>query len=394
MKIAFVVSKFPFLRETFIFREIEELERRRIPVVVYSLKNLNKTERIQPEVIKFMKYARHSPFFISCAVWRCNLSILVRHPLKYLCWLLWLIFKLWLVPSRLLKTLISFPKIIYYAEKMAEIGITRIHAHWANIPATAAMIIADFINIPFSLTCRAFDIYEQENRPLLCDKIRRATHTITISEYNRDLIFQLTGQKENVEVIYNGIRLSDFPFTPYTNRKDFIVAIGAIEPRKGFDILVRSFNYIKDTIGKELPLFIIGDGPDRDSLEQLILLLNLEKVKILGWLPHNKVSAWLSDARFLVVSSRIEGLPKAVAEAYATGCPVVSFDLTGIHEIVIPGRTGWLVPPDNISALGEGIVEAWNKKDVCAQYGLAGRKLVEEKFDIEKNCSRFIDLIL
>lgn len=393
IRIAYIVSKFPFLRETFMLREIEELKKRGIFAKVCSLKNLTNEELKLDEVKKFLPDSLHAPYFLSYSLILSNLKTFLRNPIKYLYWLLWLGLKLNKVPSRLVKTIATFPKIVHFAKIMADDRISHIHAHWANIPTTAALIIADLNNITFSFTGRAFDLYETVNQPLLKEKTLRATHMVTICEFNKKLLFNLTGLNSNIEIIYNSIKLSNYRFKVYEDRKDFVVAAGTLEKRKGFDNLIKCFAHIKQIMGRELPLYILGDGPERKNIEDEISAAGLKEIKILGWQSHGEVMEWLSESRLLVVPSRIEGLPKVIIEAYATGCPVVSFAINGIPEVVMPDLTGWLVPQNDIKKLGETICEAWESKETCAQYALAGRKLVEEKFDVDKSLDKFFGLI-
>ena len=79
-----------------------------------------------------------------------------------------------------------------------------------------------------------------------------------------------------------------------------------------------------------------------------------------------------------------EGLPKAVAQGFAGGKPVVAFDIDGAREIVIDGKTGFLVPPKDISVLSEKLLFLLQNEEIAIKMGREGRKIVEEKFPVEK----------
>jgi glycosyltransferase involved in cell wall biosynthesis len=77
-----------------------------------------------------------------------------------------------------------------------------------------------------------------------------------------------------------------------------------------------------------------------------------------------------------------EGLPKALLEAATAARAIVATDAPGCREIVRPGENGWLVPPRDVPALAAALREAIARPDVCARYGVAGRRMVEAQFSL------------
>lgn len=65
--------------------------------------------------------------------------------------------------------------------------------------------------------------------------------------------------------------------------------------------------------------------------------------------------------------------------------PIVATDIDGISEVLIDGKTGLLVPPENPSRLAEAVIDLLSNKDKAGQMGLAARKRVEQEFSVEKN---------
>ena len=78
-----------------------------------------------------------------------------------------------------------------------------------------------------------------------------------------------------------------------------------------------------------------------------------------------------------------EGLPKALLEAAASARAIVATDVAGCREIVRQGENGWRVPPRDVPALAEALREAIARPDLCAHYGAAGRRIVEQEFSLD-----------
>jgi glycosyltransferase involved in cell wall biosynthesis len=116
-------------------------------------------------------------------------------------------------------------------------------------------------------------------------------------------------------------------------------------------------------------LVVAGEGSDRRRLER-------EDVTLLGWQGLTDVARWYAAADVVGLSSRTEGQPIAVLEAFSCGRGVVATEVGGVPEVVRPGKTGWLVPPGDRQALAAALAEALADPDRADRYGAAGRELV------------------
>ena len=101
-------------------------------------------------------------------------------------------------------------------------------------------------------------------------------------------------------------------------------------------------------------LIIVGDGPHRGKLQELVHCLEVTDSVYMAGHIHNPYPV-IKKASALVLSSRFEGLPSVIVEALTLGKPVVATTCGGPVEILYDGREGILVPPEDIGALADGI---------------------------------------
>jgi GalNAc-alpha-(1->4)-GalNAc-alpha-(1->3)-diNAcBac-PP-undecaprenol alpha-1,4-N-acetyl-D-galactosaminyltransferase len=133
-----------------------------------------------------------------------------------------------------------------------------------------------------------------------------------------------------------------------------LIAVGRLDPRKGFDLLLRAFDRIHDRY-PDWQLTILGEGEIRSELEDLRSQLQLtDRVHIPGAVQN--VPDYLHQAALFVMPSRVEGFPMALCEAMACGLPVLAADcLSGPRDIIEDGINGVLVATEDIDALAAGL---------------------------------------
>ena len=191
-----------------------------------------------------------------------------------------------------------------------------------------------------------------------------ANGIIVVSHGVRDDMAQLTKiPKDRITVIYNPsvVRAEvlkkaqaplDHPwFTP--DQPPVLVAVGRLQMQKDFPTLLHAFAQVRRR--RPARLLILGEGKEREPLEELIRKLNLENdVSMPGFVANPY--AYMARASLFVLSSRWEGLPTVLIEALCCGTPVVSTDCpSGPREILKDGKYGQLVPVGDIDTLARAI---------------------------------------
>lgn len=389
MRLAYVVSLFPKLSETFILREILELSSRGHEITILSLKR--DLEPIIHEDARALIPATVYPRF-GAALFGALVFYLVHEPVTLLR-IVWTVTRAHLrSPSMLARALAVIPVTLPMAKLLRDRNVEHVHAHWATWPALSAWIISRLNGIPYSVTGHAHDLFLPN--PMLTRKVEDALFFATISEFNRALLLRICGPRarERVRLIRCGLPLARFPFDARAGRPSgdpgLVVSVGRLVDYKGFDVLIRACALLRDA-GRPVRCRIAGEGPERPRLEELIVALDLGAlVELAGGCPQEQVIAMLGRADLFVMASvpgadgQQDGIPIVLMEAMALGVPVVSTRLSGIPELVVDGQTGLLVAPGDAAQLAAAIRRLLDDSRLAASLAAGARLLVEKQYDL------------
>ena len=368
LRVAYLMSRFPKLSETFVLYEMLELERIGVRVEVFPLVR-EREATIQPGAEAFVRRA-HDVRLASRTVLAAQWHWLRRRPRRYLATWGRAILGNARSPKFLVRSLAVVPLAAVFARRIDALDLDHVHAHWATHPALAAWVIGRLTGRTYSFTAHAHDIYVE--RPMLAEKLRGAAFAVTISDYNLRLLTGWYGRlAERVEVIHCGVDASVFRPRPATSpaeaakpgqaanpgaspadRRPFeILAIATLQPQKGHAVLVAAARRLVER-GIPFRVRVVGEGEERPALEAAIAAAGLtQHVELLGRQPRDRVAALLGEADVVVQpsivlpSGKTEGIPVALMEALASGVPVVATAVSGVPELVEDGVTGRLVRP-------------------------------------------------
>lgn len=178
--------------------------------------------------------------------------------------------------------------------------------------------------------------------------------------------------------------------TAWTPRYEgsYALYVSRLSPEKGADILVRAAAKNKD-----IPVRIVGAGPQEVSLKKLAAELGATNVEFRGFKTGGDLLAEYADARFVVVPSVCyEGFPLTTLEAAAAGKPSIASQIGGLGEGVKDGETGVFVSAGNVDELAEAMSELWADPAICAEMGKAGRAWIEKDFTPQGHYDRMMEV--
>jgi len=203
------------------------------------------------------------------------------------------------------------------------------------------------------------NIAERLKFVLMCCCYWRSDAIIAVSAgVAKDLRDRLYGPiRQKIVVIHNPCHLTDEPIPSQVRHRtsQTILAVGRLVAQKGFDILIRAFDIVRQNM-PGVRLVIVGEGPERATLEALVEQLALHDDVSLPGFTKNIASEY-RRADLFVCSSRTEGFGNVIVEALSFGLPVVSTACPhGPAEILDGGRYGILAPVDDPHALAQSIL--------------------------------------
>lgn len=150
--------------------------------------------------------------------------------------------------------------------------------------------------------------------------------------------------------------------------RDILVNTGRLNIQKDPFLLLNAFVYLKKELQSNALLFLIGDGDLQNNLEQKIKEMNIaENVKLLGRLEREKVALWLNASDVYVYTSFGNGFPISLVEAAMCGLPIVSTDVTGVHDLIINDRTGYLAQGRDYKDIAVKIKRALENKNKLSE---------------------------
>jgi glycosyltransferase involved in cell wall biosynthesis len=401
MRLGYLYSRYPVLSQTFCDAEMLELERREHEIILGSLyppktalrheylKKLRAPIRYAPSSRELDALARKAK-----RAGRWPSALVVQHEKKY---------------GAEYKAALRARNALFFVELFEDARVPHFHVHFANRAAHTAMFVKAASGIPFSMTAHGQDfLSDLGNDELLRELCASAEFVGAETDFSRDLLAaRCPESRSKIFRVYNGIDLSRFPWRDVLLHvpgraearpsKIRFLSVGRLVAFKGFDILIDACAELQKQ-GINFDCEIIGDGALREELEERASRQDLrERIHFAGEQSQNYVRAALRDCDVFVLASAPDErgasdiFPTVIAEAMATGKPVVSTTVAGIPELVANGETGLLVPPRDARALANAMEQFAGNENLRGDFGRAGRLRIEQKFTIEKTIEPLLE---
>lgn len=394
LRVLYIVSLFPCWSETFIAREITHLLASGVDVRILSLKPPGE-KMVQSDAQRLLPLVRHPEPFVR-SIWT-RIRALVHHPIAFggaACHIAW---RLRSQPAVLGKSLIALGRGMAQLDWVTSFSPHVIHAHWATYPSTVAWALARASGIPFGFTAHAHDIFVDDQ--LLREKLADAAVPVTISRYNVDWLATRIDERarSRLRLVHCGVDLAASPFARSGRSDRHILAVGRLDPIKGFDVLVDALGLLRRR-DVACSCSIVGEGPQRLELQAAIDCQDLQdSVTLVGVMPQEQVQAALRAASIFVMPSVVtpegnrDGIPVALMEAMAAGTPVVSTRVSGIPELIADGDDGVLVDQRDAPALADALARLLGDAALRDRLAIAGRRKVESEFDAAVEAAKLLE---
>ncbi|GJQ57454.1 MAG: colanic acid biosynthesis glycosyltransferase WcaL [Candidatus Scalindua sp.] len=405
MKIAYILNVFPCLYHTFILNDILNLMKNGHEVLVLSIgrsheKVMNKgVFNLKNNIYYFddfliknnlvgtryfiefaKKYRKYNPFyrfFGKCLFGNSVSGIDAERYSKNFGWGIYALKRI--------------------ADKLKEENVDIIHGAFGANESTAAMILSELTEIPFSFETHAKDLFVYFE--YASEKIEKAKKIFTISEYNKKYLIN------DLKCPASKIILKRVPFNrshcdqiPEKQRKeDLILAVCRLNPIKGLEYAIEAFSLVAQK-RDELRFKIVGDGPLKEELFRKVKKLQLtEKITFLGNMSNEDAMDLVAQSTIVVLPSVIikngdrDGIPTSLIEAMYLKTPVISSRISGIPELIDDGINGFLTEPGDVRQIAEKMEELLLDKVLRSRMGEGAREKIINNFDNNENSNKLID---
>jgi glycosyltransferase involved in cell wall biosynthesis len=394
MKVAYLVSRFPTVTETFVLREFSAVAAEGVEVELHALFGTNDAI-VQPDAEPWVeRLQRPGPGEGARALG----AYLLRRPRRTLSTIATVVAGHARRPSLLVRALATVPLAAAHARRFERERVDHVHAHFANYPTLAAWVAHRLAGVSYSFTPHAHDLFVHQ--AMLARKAADAAFVVAISDYNRRFLLEQAGPRISVPIVRYGIDPARFPFRVRPANGDGpprIACVARLLAYKGHAVLLRAVADAPAPLaGAELEL--VGDGPLRAELEREVGALGLrDRVRFHGAVPEPVVAEVLARADVFALPSVIspdgdrEGIPNALIEAMAAGLPAVSTYHSGVPELIEDGRTGFLAQPGDADDLRATLIRALSEDDPAPR-AEAARAVVEAEFNSHRSARRLVVL--
>lgn len=392
-KVAYITNRFPASVEWYVVDEITELRRRGVKVIACSAQRVVETN-LPPE-LKALAGETISLWPVRWqvlwrALWIClSQAKLIRNLIRT---------DIVRSSEPLTRRIRAFAHTLLgacLATILRDRDVEHIHIHHGYFASWIAMVAARLLGITYSMTLHGSDLLLHASH--METKLSECSFCLTVSEFNRRHILAHYPAIDPQKILVRRMGV-DLPI-PATRRKELtttlvLLSVGRLHPVKDHVFLLRAC-YLLRQCGLKFRCVIVGDGPERSKLWLLARELGIaDVVTFAGHVQHNAISDFYRDADLVVLTSRSEGIPLVLMEAMACEKVVLAPAITGIPEVVIDGKTGFLYEPGSLEDF------VWRATEICESLRALdpvrrnAREHVRAHFNRQTNLQRFADLFL
>jgi glycosyltransferase involved in cell wall biosynthesis len=273
------------------------------------------------------------------------------------------------------------------------------HSHHAS----SYGFLASFVNHPRKiLSVWGYDVVDFPyrnivNKAIIRRALKKADYLTATSHFLEKAVKKLYPVHGKIRVIPFGIDPEQFKYLDRAAKETINIGIAkTLRPKYGIDVLIRAFEILTDN-HKNIRLTIAGGGEYAEEYKNLVEKKGLDDlIRFVGFVDHDKLPEFLLAIDIFAMPSIYDGESFGVAavEASATGLPVVASRVGGVPEVVVDGRTGFLVDRKNAGELAKALEKLIVNPALRREMGKAGREYVENRYVWKDNLQAMNDLYL
>lgn len=205
---------------------------------------------------------------------------------------------------------------------------------------------------------------------------------------------------EKITIIHNGVtenlstkspELSNIEAQLQLNESNLVITyIGRLDSQKGLEFLIEAISILQATSLPPFDVLLVGDGPQKSELENLVQRNNLSNIKFLGF--RRDVNNILQASSIFVSPTLFEGISNAIMEAMASGLPVVTTDIPENKELIDNMQNGIVVPVRDGKALAAGLASLLNSAELRSKLGATAQATIRNNFSINSTIQQLDNL--
>jgi colanic acid/amylovoran biosynthesis glycosyltransferase len=395
MKLGYLVSQYPALSHTFILREVLALRRHGVDVRVVSVRKCDRpTTALSADEAQEAQRTFSVIGAGSVHALLANARVLCRHPIGYLRGLLYA----WTLsrgtPRLLVMHSLYFLEAVVAGDYFERQGVTHIHTHFSS---TVLLILARIFRVRYSLTAHGSGEFVDVVGFHLAEKVAGAVFVATVGQYGMSQVMNASDPAHWRKVVVLPLGVDVEAFRPRRARqRDLnepfrLLSVGRLSAPKAYPILIEAVVMLRGR-GRNVGLTLVGEGPERATLEKLIALRHLGgDVRLAGACNHDRLADYYASSDAFILSSFLEGVPVVLMEAMAMELPCVATWITGIPEIIEKDVEGLLVPPASAGAIADAVERLIEDPEGARRLGTAARRKVLAKYNLERNVERLAE---
>ena len=286
-----------------------------------------------------------------------------------------------------------------------------VHVHHPFISGSLALLYCRRRGIPIVFTNHTrYDLYTQAYTTGVVEIISETAIEAYLPNFCRSIdlviapspgmrdVLRTMGVDVHIEVIPNGVDLKPFKNNrERKNRAEFgfkdsdvvLIYVGRLGPEKNLQFLLRAVVGAAQAYD-HLGLVLVGDGPERDNLQDRVKYMQLENlVKFTGFIPYEQLPPYFAMADAFVTASVTEVHPLSVIEAMASGLPVLGINSPGIGDTIVDGETGYLAKEEDLAVFTAKLVRLITEHEKRKQMGKQAQQAADQ-YSIENTTQQLL----